>query len=80
MSFRHSPGGSEHQNGINFEPISSSQAARKPYISSGQPQSQIEPQNATEATAAPQLSTGSAQASPEVSESIMTSDDQIIRC
>ena len=80
MSFWHSPGCQERQNGINFEPISSFQAARKPYISSLQPQSQVEPQNATEATAAPQLSTGSAHASPEVAESIMTSDDQIIRC
>ena len=76
-SFRHSPGGPEPQNGINFEPISSFQAARKPYISSLQPQSQVEPQNATEATAA---STGTAHASPGVAESIMTSDDQIIRC
>ena len=52
----------------------------KPCISSAQAQSQVEPQNATEATAGPRLSTGSAHASPEVSESIMTSDDQIIRC
>ena len=80
MSFRCSKGRPDRRNGINFEPISSFQAAMKPYISSIQPQSQVEPQNATEATAASELSTGSAHNSPQVSESIRASDDQIIRC
>ena len=80
MSFRCSQGRPDPQNGVNFEPTSSFQAAMKPCISAVRPQSQVEPQNATEATAAPQLSTESDHASPEVFESIMTSDDQIIRC
>ena len=78
-SFRHSPGRPEPQNGTNFESISSFQAAMKTYISSVRPQSQVEPQNAT-STATTQLSTESDHASPELFESIMTSDDQIIRC